>query len=313
MKRITVSSVVVRRSMAVVIQGECPKNVTVLSLSLTRRCSSSITNGVHNDSSSSTTNGYGTMDQFKDRLARSALKQVETHGWTKEAITAAAVEDPKVSISIAGMLTPTELVHWFMDDMNRQLRDRRNAATETAVTTRTTEDIFQDIQWRLRQVIPLVKCGQWHKGMALGLTTPLTTQKQLHQLIEIISPPHSSTEYQTALGGIFVATELHLLTDSSPEYCDTWTFLQNRLDELERNKDHPPTQFLSSLLSSRSINPIDTNIPIMASMAVASSLMEGLASLVLPTGTRSSVLPGTRPSDYQYSGSNDTSSRRSTK
>ena len=55
-------------------------------------------------------------------LARSALQQVPTHGWTSEAITAAAMQDPQLSLSMAGMLNPTELLHWFMDDMNRQLR-----------------------------------------------------------------------------------------------------------------------------------------------------------------------------------------------
>jgi hypothetical protein len=44
----------------------------------------------------------------------------------------------------------------------------------------------------------------------------------------------------------------------------------------------------------------------MASMAVASSLMEGVASLVLPNAARGAAVPGTRSSDYQYNGANAT-------
>jgi hypothetical protein len=37
-----------------------------------------------------------------------------------------------------------------------------------------------------------------------------------------------------ALGGVYVATELHLLTDLSPDYQDTWEFLHERVSEWER-------------------------------------------------------------------------------
>lgn len=313
------TSTISRGSIAVVRKG-CLRQATTRSLRCTFSSyfdSNSIATKSRESSNDKSNGGGGgstsSMDQIKERLARSSLKQVESHGWTAKAIAAAAVQDLKLPLSMAGMLTPIELVHWFMNDMNRQLRDRMSERNSTATTTSTTtpvDHIFDAIQWRLQQVIPLVKCGQWHKGMALGLSTPLTTQGQLHEFIEIISPLHTSSEYQTALGGVFVATELHLLTDSSLDYQNTWNFLRNSLEELERNKDHPPSQLLSSVLSSstRNFNPIDANIPIMASMAVASSLMEGVASLVFPNGR--SNIPGTQPRDYEYHSSNDRSSNK---
>jgi ubiquinone biosynthesis protein COQ9 len=245
-------------------------------------------------SSFSTTTANDTsndMNQMKTRLAQAAMKQVPTHGWTKEAITAAAVQDTKLSISMSGMLTPIDLVHWFMDDMNRQLREKNQGDSQD---TSDKNKIFKAIQWRLQQVVPLVQCGQWHKGMALGISTPLTTKAQLHEFIEIISPPDASTEFQAALGAIFVATELHLLSDSSHDYQDTWSFLQQRLDDLEQYKDSNPGQLMMAIFPSS--NPLDISIPLMASMAVASSLMEGAASLLMPSSARSVV--GTKPSDY---------------
>ncbi len=254
-------------------------------------------NGNHGNNNS---NHNHNMIQFKERLAKGALKQVAKHGWTQAAITAAAVEDTKLSISMSGMLSPTELLHWFMDDMNRQLRLRRNERmNDTTASSATASSVFDAVQWRLQQVIPLVESGQWHKGMAMGLSTPLTTRAQLHEFIEIVSPPDSSIEYQTALGAIFVATELHLLTDSSTNYQDTWSFLERRLDELEKHKDNPSLLLasISPLSSMLSNNKIDSTIPLVAGMAVASSLVEGVMSLVMPNSVTNAVR-GTKPSDY---------------
>lgn len=213
------------------------------------------------------------MPSLKIALARAALKKVPQHGWTQDAITAAVMEDPKMTLSMSGMLTASELVEWLMNDFNQQLRQDQEKANWT---------VFEKLQWRLEQVIPLVESGRWHEGMAMGLSNPLTTREQLHEFIELVAPAGSTTIYQTGLGSIFVATELHLLADSSPGYSDTWHFLQLRLDELEKG------QFVNILDGS--------SIPLAATTAVASSLVDGISSLIMPTSPYST--PGTKPSDY---------------
>eukprot|EP00934_Nitzschia_sp_Nitz4_P007447 Nitzschia sp. Nitz4//scaffold183_size43938//26709//27473//NITZ4_007271-RA/size43938-processed-gene-0.6-mRNA-1//1//CDS//3329539617//7437//frame0 len=215
-----------------------------------------------------------TMADQKRALARAALQKVPQYGWTQDAVTAAVLEN-KLSLSMSGMLTPAELVHWLMDDFNQQLKEDPE---------KKDWSVFQKIQWRLEQVIPLAQNAQWHKGMAMGLSTPFTTREQLHEFVELVAPAGSSTMYKTGLGGVFVASELHLLADSSPEYQDTWAFLQTRLDELERG------QFVNFL------GDKSASLPLVATTAVASSLMEGLASLVLPASVMKA--PGTNPSDY---------------
>ena len=219
-------------------------------------------------SSSSASN----MGDQKRLLANAALKQVPQHGWTQDAITAAVLEHPQMSISMSGLLTPTELVNWLMDDWNEQLKSKKENEEMSP---------FESIQWRLEQVIPLVQSGKWHQGMALGLSTPTITQSQLHEFVEIIAPPNSSTMYKTALGGVFVSTELFLLADSSQDYQETWSFLNSRLQELDEGKF---------------VNIFDNGtIPMAAGTAIASSLMEGVASIVMPSAKSS----GTRASDYK--------------
>jgi len=218
------------------------------------------------------------MAEQKQALARAALKQVPKYGWTQHAITAAIMEDPhnKLPLSMSGMFTPTELVQWLMDDFNRQMREDPELKKRS---------VFEKLKWRLTQVIPLAQSGQWHHGMAMGLSTPLTTRSQLHEFVGLVAPPGSSTMYQTALGGIFVASELHLLTDSSPDFEETWKFLEARLDELEQG------QIVNLSVAS--------SIPMAATTAVASSLLEGLISLLLPATMSSKNVPGTNPSDYK--------------
>jgi len=277
------------------------------------------------NNSTNSTSGSNSMEDVKNTLARAALKQVPRYGWTQDAIATAASEDPNLSISMSGMLSPSELVGWFMDDMNQQLRAKKEGKN---TNKKDSEDIydndniqFKAIQWRLQQVLPFVESGQWHRGMAMGLSTPLTTQSQLHEFIELISPDNCSTAYHTALGAIFVATELHLLTDSSPNYVDTWSFLRCRLDELESHQkeygDVDPSQFFVQLASSASIpSPtslanMTNSIPVVAGLAVAQSLVEGAASLVFPSSSSSvneqqHTMPGTKASDYESPSSSST-------
>jgi ubiquinone biosynthesis protein COQ9 len=218
------------------------------------------------------------MKDQKRMLAEASLKQVPHHGWTQDAITAAVLEHPQMTISMSGLLTPIELVNWIMEDWNDQMRQKKKNKKDL--------NLFDAIEWRLKQVIPLVQTGKWHQGMALGLSTPLTTRSQLHEFIDIIALPNSTTIYKTALCGVFVSTELFLLTDSSPDYRETWKFLEGRLQELESGK------FLNLLDT--------TSIPMAATSAVASSLLEGVASLLMPSFfSNSNGTSGTKESDYK--------------
>jgi hypothetical protein len=227
------------------------------------------------------------MAEQKRQLAKAALQQVPIHGWTQDAITAAVLQDPKLTISMTGLLTPSDLITMLMEDFNHQLRTDPE---------KQGWSVYDKLKWRLEQVIPLAQRGQWHTGMAKGLLqTPWTTRSQLHEFIELVAPPGSSLVYQTALGGVFVASELHLLTDSSQDYQATWSFLEARLHELNES---PLVQSSSS-----SHSTMVGGMPVAAYTAVAASLLDGIASLVLPLHSPTRV-PGTNPNDYKPKNNN---------
>lgn len=255
--------------------------------------------------SSTSTNGSmksNSMDATKTALARAALEQVPKHGWTQDAITAAASRDPKLSISMSGMLSASELVGWFMDDMNHELRAKKRENDNTSSNTSDADAQFEAIRWRLEQVLPFVESGQWHRGMAMGLSTPLETRSRLHEFIELVAPPGAGPAHHTALGAIFVATELHLLTDGDSGYEATWSFLRERLDELESHRRQnggavDPAGFVVKLAASVPVPSLSSlanatnSIPVVAGLAVAQSLVEGAASLVFPGGGGVAVSP----------------------
>jgi hypothetical protein len=358
------------------------------------------------------------LSELRDRLGRIAIQQVSRVGWTTKAVTSAILLDGRTSsdnyfsLSMTGMFaTPTELVNWYMDDMNHRLKNlfhqqqqQQQLNPEGEVQTSTISSIYDAFKWRLEQIIPLAESGHWHQAMALGLSTPETTRSQLHEFLDIVmmidnntkNNIHSNNEsatttttttnqyyYRTALGAIFVATELHLLasaesirsksvrttnttvsntsanstddygtvTDTS-RYADTWLFLKQRLDELDKIAGTGGDLNLTTLTSSslipdvmssvsndiwtfvsttaaaatvvggrgfRKSNNPNVDIAMKTTTAVATSLFEGISSLVLPNsfltnnknsnnkhassshGSTTTKGDGTRPEDYTSS------------
>ena len=210
------------------------------------------------------------MSSIKEQLFQATLDQVPTKGFTQEAITAAVLEKPGWSLTMAGMITPSELVSHCMNRWNQEMEDHGPFESE-----------FDAIKFRLSRISPVK--SQWHNAMVLGASSqPLETKEQVHRIVELANPAASVTR-QAALGVVYVATELHFLADSSPDHQDTWAFLQQRLEEIDGESP------LSAVMSS---------VPLEASTAVARSLFDGLVSVVNPPSTYSSKIPGTSPNDY---------------
>lgn len=280
------------------------------------------------------------MQDVRHKLLLSALHQVHEHGWTQDAIVAAVAVDSTISISLAGMIQPEELIAFSMDHWNAKLAvdlgskqeiwreldlvnenenitqtQSSSGAAASTVASRSEEAI----KTRLGYLLPHLRSQRWHEGMAMGVRDPaaaLHTKEQLRQLIQIISNavvmdvdetttvadnngnmsnsndnmsnniPLSDWQ-QLALGGVYVATELHLLTDQSPDYQDTWEFLHERVSEWERlfvtkhdgGQDNSASSFL--FMNPSALLQQGGNVAYTAS-AVASSLAGGVVSLLQP-------------------------------
>jgi rpsU-divergently transcribed protein len=210
-----------------------------------RRLFSSSSNGHRSFSSSD--------DSLRTKLLRSSLKHVSEHGWSQEAIVAAVRDSyPKVSLSYATILTATDMVAFFMEDCNQRLRNELRAKQqddENSVPLSRVDRLQEGLQLRLEYLTGWIQAGRWSQGMALGLGDPdaaLVTSEQLKDLISIVVEETAITGElsdlaQVGLGAVYVATECHLLTDTSENYKDTWAFLRDSLEHWERLQQRTST------------------------------------------------------------------------
>lgn len=167
----------------------------------------------------------------------------------------------------------SDLINFFMMDCNNKLENEFK-------TLRTKEDFqkmthSQIIEWgirkRLEMNVSYVRSKRWHEGMALGAipTNAYETATHLEAMVKIIENNMGQSLNQlerAAIGAVYIATELHLLSDESGGHEETWRFLGQRVKELELAAE---TNFTD----------------IVAGATIASSFAGGIASLFAPAAT----------------------------
>ena len=260
-------------------------------------------------SSNAATPSFASLQQqYRKDILNAALNHVHQHGWTEDAIANGIVSDKakKYPPSFIGMMEDnhskaSDLIHFFMKECNLKLKShlesiRKNGNEPSSSTAETL--IFSShanllkycIQYRLEMTIPYVKSNRWSEGMALGATpyNAMSTASHLGELVSIMEDALSmvndgKTQSQmtqklnplerTGIGAVYVATELHLLADTSPGYTDTWNFLNDRINELDMiQQQQSLTQSFPQLNQETMV----------AGLAVASSLGSAVLSLMTP-------------------------------
>jgi ubiquinone biosynthesis protein COQ9 len=238
------------------------------------------------------TTSKDSLSTIRLSILKSALEQVHHHGWTDDALAAGAVavrkNNNEMSISVVGMISLDDLIAYCMDEWNVRLKQDLEQEKQQQQHNAKGDALETGIKTRLQYLLPYLQSRTWHEGMALGIRGPsnaFQTQQQLKEMIEIIVVASSaSTEelglpQKMALGAVYVATELHLLTDTSPDYQDTWTFLSHRMDDWRRLTGSSlvatGTTTTSSSYSSHASDVL------FVTSTVASSLLGGLISLVM--------------------------------
>ncbi|KAF5180501.1 Ubiquinone biosynthesis protein coq9 protein [Thalictrum thalictroides] len=194
--------------------------------------------------------------EYQDEQAHvleAALRHVVRMGWSESAMIAGAKE-AGVSPAIIGSFPRKEaaLVEFFMDDCLQRLIDRIDAE-EDLKNLIHSERIAKLIRLRLEMQAPYIT--KWPQALsiqALPANVP-TSFKQRAMLVDEIW--HASGDQasdvdwylkRTALGGLYSATEIYMLTDNSPDFRDTWAFLGNRVkDVFELGKTVQEAKYLA--------------------------------------------------------------------
>lgn len=272
----------------------------------------------------------------KQKILAAALPHVHAHGWTERAI-AEGVLTSNLPPSYIGLIVDkqSEVIHYFMNDCNEKLAKAFQEKNIELENLSHSQVIEWGIRTRLEMNIPYVRSQRWHEGMALGAMpfNALETANHLEKMVKIIesgirccpSSQDSKHPGQTntssfgslergAIGAVYVATELHLLSDGSADYQDTWSFLKQRVQDLENAAN-----------GSNNLRHFPSSDVFVSGAAVASSLGGAIFSLLapstgkcgLPSVVAGSVVPqimnfvqqpssvdstiGTKSQDYDFS------------
>lgn len=233
------------------------------------------------------------IDEIRTTILRASLDHVPYYGWTEDAISS-GVLDSNLPPSSIGMISDSrnksiDLISFFMSDANDRFRSELEAIQPTWILERTplNERIEQSIRLRLQYASELILAKRWHEGMALALLhNPFHTAKQIQDavssILEYTQCPSSGNTERMAIASVYIATELFMLTDNSPDFEQTWQFLADRITELDSlaNGGNIPSLF------SMPISPSPETVT--ATLALLSSFQGAIVSLAMPAA-RSTV------------------------
>jgi len=204
------------------------------------------------------------------RLLEAAMQLVPEKGWTVDALSSAAV-GLGLSPAAHGILArgPVELVEHFVSGCDaalaKELQERHEELAELEIQNR----LLLAMQSRLQMLEPHV--DTWSQALALR-TLPTNLPTTLHSahalastfleacggdaqspLAPALVDPHLK---RVAIGAIYGAAELYMLTDKSPGFSDTFLFVEREVSSLHsvagvarQLQAYSPANLLMTLLS----------------------------------------------------------------
>ncbi|RXM31219.1 Ubiquinone biosynthesis protein COQ9, mitochondrial [Acipenser ruthenus] len=214
---------------------------------------------------------YETEEQLQIRILTAALEFVPKHGWSVEAIAEGA-QTLGLSPAAAGMFNngAGDLILHFIAQCNsnfsENLAEQHKLVQLGQTEPKKTDEFLRDaVEARLRMLIPYIEI--WPQAMSI-LLLPHNIPESLKHLSTLVDdiwyyagdrstdvsskarafdPKHcfifinypDSFYYRlnwytrrAALTGIYNTTELVMLQDSSPDFEETWKFLENRVKDV---------------------------------------------------------------------------------
>eukprot|EP00250_Pteridium_aquilinum_P013091 c21123_g1_i1 orf=159-1100(+) len=186
--------------------------------------------------------GAGERKETKDenyQVLRHALLHVPKLGWSEAAMVEGA-RDVGLSPAILGVFPRKEaaLVEFFMDECLQNLLDYIENQEDELTKMVLQERITKIVTCRLEMQIPYI--SRWAQALSIqanpaNVPTSLKQRAILMDEIWHAVGDHSSDVdwyvKRGLLAAIYTATELYMLTDHSPGFRETWSFLQRRVKD----------------------------------------------------------------------------------
>ncbi|KAL6878462.1 hypothetical protein ACP4OV_012632 [Aristida adscensionis] len=201
--------------------------------------------------------GRAGYEEEQEKVLRAALLHPRM-GWSESAMVAGA-RDVGVSPAIVGAFPRkeaalVEITIFFMDDCLQQLMDRIDAGEgEELKNLILSERLSKLVRMRLEMQAPYI--SKWPQALSIQSqpANVSTSLKQRAVLVDEIwhaaGDAGSDIDWyvkRTVLGGIYSTSEVYMLTDNSPEFRDTWTFVNRRIkDALDLQKTFQEAAYLA--------------------------------------------------------------------
>ncbi|XAR67213.1 hypothetical protein NMG60_11013691 [Bertholletia excelsa] len=205
---------------------------------------------------SQTSSGSSPRAAYQDEQARvlsASLRHVPRLGWTEAAMIAGA-RDAGLSPSVVGAFPRKEaaLIEFFMDECLQRLIDRIDLEEDLRDLI-PSDRISKLVRIRLEMQAPYI--AKWPQALSIQaqLQNIPTSFKQRAMLVDEVwhAVGDDATDLdwyakRTVLGAIYSTTEVYMLTDNSPDFCDTWTFLEGRVrDAFDLRKTIQEARYLA--------------------------------------------------------------------
>lgn len=215
-------------------------------------------------------------DQIRNNILNAGLQFVPKLGWSRDALSEGAKQLGYPTT--LGSIVPDAgigLVHHHYKVSNAKLEQLMAKQVETfrAQNQPVKKGLFlrQNVEARLRMNIPYMP--RWPEAIAL-MSMPLNVPQSLSLALDLMDglwyyAGDTATDFnwytkRSSLMVIYKTTEIAMMQDKSPDYADTWKFLDRRFE------DH---FFLSSRISFTSPDDLVT---VFGGLATTTKILLGL-------------------------------------
>lgn len=175
--------------------------------------------------------------RVRDEILPLALEEVPVHGFSDAALKAAAEKaginsaELKAALPNGGTSLVEAFSHWADDRMAERMRNAR--------AERMREKVALAVKARLEVLEPFKDVARRAAAfLALPQNAPLAASLMMRSvdlMWRAAGDRSSDFSYYTKralLGGVYGATLIHWLSDSSEGHADTWVFLNSRIDDV---------------------------------------------------------------------------------
>lgn len=181
-------------------------------------------------------------EDIRIEILENALNYVPTHGWTRESLSLGAEEAGYPSVA-EGMFSRGEadLVLYLVKSNNANLLKYMDGITnnQDGQKLRTSEFIRNVLEHRLRMIIPYIDV--WSDAMAILMqpTVVVEATQELGKMADDIwfYAGDTSTDFnwytkRGLLAKLFVSVQTVMVKDQSPDFVDSWQFLDRRMKDI---------------------------------------------------------------------------------